>query len=99
MTSKSNVRLVIFLKSSFILCIYFLVYVVKFKFFRIIQGEAEKMTNFEMATIQHQWGGYMSGRYYFRRGFSVFFDIFVIFQVKQLCYGRKNIVCLPTTLT
>ena len=38
-----------------------------------LQGGAERMTNFEMATILHQGEGHMSGRYYFRCGVLAFF--------------------------
>ena len=46
-----------------------------------IQGGAERMTNFEMGTIQHQGERHMSGRYCFGRGILAFFSSNIFFSI------------------
>ena len=49
-----------------------------------ILGGAERMTNFEIDTIQHQGKGHIFGRYYFGHGVLAFFSLIfsVLFQVR-----------------
>ena len=50
------------------------------------------MTNFEMATIQHQGEGHMSGRYYFGRGVLAFFSLtFSVLFVLRPLFGDRLI--------
>ena len=51
--------------------------------YKVIQGKAERMTNFKMAIIQHQGEEHMSGRYNFGRMVLTYFLHNVLFYFTQ----------------